>query len=595
MRATSNDHGRATADVRRRVTCRRAASATAILLAATTFMAVTRSPSFAQTLGGRAASSADSGETFSSRMKSLFTGKKDAPPPAPFEKSYSEMQSDFSSTGVVSPRIGYPEPQGEPTGFKKLTSAVAGSGFVTGIKSAFSKKDAAPASGAGKKPFSLFGKSSDSLPDDAVSVFSKSTVGPDVYVIVARRQEAEENLPKAIESYQRALEVEPHHLLATTGLARLREREGNDDEALKLFVDATKHHPEEAMAWNDLGMFQAKRRNSREAIRAMNRAVSLAPDRDLYRNNLATFLVDSGQTNQALMQLQAVHPPAIAHYSLGFLLKERGRTDEAIEYFRTAWQLDPQFEEARIALSMLSDQVGAPLAQGGDTAYPQRGSLAHESYSPDRGIAGPADGGASQRVARSAAPPAHGVATAPHYTPPAEPPRADDPAPAYGLGVPQQQVMPAGPRPKMGPGAVVQGTVNGEPAIPSGPPTFRSARNPYGSADTASPDVELRQPGDQFDIPADLRQPGPYADPDEYDAHEPARHESRRKVVGPPTYEGGPDSPAAVERTGPPTTSSTRPRAASTPLLPDVADDPLSRALRQAVEEGDAAAGRPSN
>ena len=318
-------------------------------------------PQFADAGGGGRAAAASDGESATSRLGSLLTGKKKAPAKSAFDKTYTEMQADFTGRGMVSPRIGYPAPKPEPTGIKKWTSAVAGSSMVTSIKSAFKPKESKPVPLGAPKKKSFFAKKSDTPhPDDAVSVFSKSTVGPDIYVVMARRHETAGETSLAIEDYENALDAEKHHLRATTGLARLLDAEGKHDEARELFIDATKHHPQSASAWNDLGTFHAQHDSRREAIRAMNQAVALDPRRDLYRNNLAVFLVEAGQPRQALAHLQAVHPPAVAHYSLGHLLQQRGRSVEALEYFRTAHQQDPGFAEARTAVEMLAGRTGPP-------------------------------------------------------------------------------------------------------------------------------------------------------------------------------------------------------------------------------------------
>lgn len=292
-----------------------------------------------------------------SRLSAMLSGRNKAPEKPPFEKSYTELQSDFAGTGVVSPRIGYAAPEPEPTGLKKWTSAVAGSSVVTSIKTAFAPKDttgSAPA--ASNHGFNFLSKKDEGETGGSVSVFTESSMGPDIYVVMARRKESSGQLDQAAEQYRKALDIEKHHLLATTGLARLLDRQGQQEEAQDLFVDATKHHPKSASAWNDLGTFHAQHQHNGDAIRAMQRAVALDPQRDLYRNNLAMFLVEAGQPQQALAHLQAIHPPAVAHYSLGYLLKEQGQISQAMAYFRAAYQQDPQFEEARLAIELLAGQ-----------------------------------------------------------------------------------------------------------------------------------------------------------------------------------------------------------------------------------------------
>ena len=59
---------------------------------------------------------------------------------------------------------------------------------------------------------------------------------------------------------------------------------------------------------------------------ALDEAVRIQPAVVLYRNNIAMVLVDLGQIEAAYSHLAAVHPEAVAHYNLGYLLLKKGKT-----------------------------------------------------------------------------------------------------------------------------------------------------------------------------------------------------------------------------------------------------------------------------
>ena len=105
------------------------------------------------------------------------------------------------------------------------------------------------------------------------------------------------------------------------GFARMRDRLGEFDGAADLYKQATRRHPNRATAHNDLGMCCLRQNKPEEALAPLNKAVALDPKNPRYRNNLSTALVSLGRQDEALKHLSVVHPPAVAHYNLGYLLR----------------------------------------------------------------------------------------------------------------------------------------------------------------------------------------------------------------------------------------------------------------------------------
>jgi Tfp pilus assembly protein PilF len=97
-----------------------------------------------------------------------------------------------------------------------------------------------------------------------------------------------------------------------------------------------------------------------QAAATLQSAVQMQPGKALYRNNLATVLVEMGRRQEALTQLQAVHPPAVANYNLGYLLERRGESANAITCYQTALAMDPGMTAAQTALFKLD---ASPLTE----------------------------------------------------------------------------------------------------------------------------------------------------------------------------------------------------------------------------------------
>lgn len=280
--------------------------------------------------------------------------------------------SSSGSKASALPPVGTPGEgglvQNVPPVSQAQTSPMGLGKFTSGVKSLLSTKQ------ADKAP----------VEDDPLALSKRPQEGPDLYVVLAQLHERSGNLNGAAEQYQRALAADPSHLGALLGFARLNDREGRFAQAEQLYQQATARHPQSAAAHNDLGLCLARQGKLPAAQQALGKAIELAPDRKLYRNNLALVLVEMGRPAEALRQLAAVDPPAVAHYNLGYLLSERNQIEAARFQFAKAAELDPTFAEAQHWLAMLPPPSGAE-AGAPSAAYPSTDSPAPR-YADERPI-----------------------------------------------------------------------------------------------------------------------------------------------------------------------------------------------------------------
>ena len=260
-----------------------------------------------------------------------------------FSKPYTTDKISPQRGGEIEHTTELPKPD-QPGRLARMTSAITGSSAVKAVKSVFTKDDA-PVRGI--EPPTV--KESD----------ENEPVGADFYVKLAHLQERAGNLAGAADQYELALKADSHSLDALLGYARLRDRQGNFAEATALYRRTLKEHPKEASAWNDLALCLSRQKQTGEALAALQKAVELEPERKLYRNNLAKLLIDAEQNDLALEQLLAAHPPATAHYNLGYLLQQKGDPAAALQFAR-ALELDPSMSDARTWLQTLQGASAAP-------------------------------------------------------------------------------------------------------------------------------------------------------------------------------------------------------------------------------------------
>jgi serine/threonine-protein kinase len=161
----------------------------------------------------------------------------------------------------------------------------------------------------------------------------------------------------------RAIRTETAH-----SLAHALSRNGEPDEAIEVFQDLVRLRPENPRHLGCLGRELKARGRSREADAALDAAhakldalIRSKPDAWAHFS-LGYVLLGKGRTDQAIaeyreaIRLQPDH--VSAHHNLAEALRERGRFDEAIPEYREAIRLQPDLVAAHHDLSNAFKQMG---------------------------------------------------------------------------------------------------------------------------------------------------------------------------------------------------------------------------------------------
>jgi tetratricopeptide (TPR) repeat protein len=191
--------------------------------------------------------------------------------------------------------------------------------------------------------------------DNPISLQSKATPGPELYVAIAQLYQQAGKMDDAEQQYKLALadKEKPDNLAALLGYAQLKDSQGKSEEALQLYQRAAKAYPQQASVHNNVGLCYARQGRLDEAVAAMNHAVQLEPKNRLYRNNIASVLVDQNRIREAFTHLREAHGEAAAYYNLGYLLNKKGQTQAAMQQFAWALKTDPSMDAARRWLDYL--------------------------------------------------------------------------------------------------------------------------------------------------------------------------------------------------------------------------------------------------
>jgi TolB-like protein/DNA-binding SARP family transcriptional activator len=241
-------------------------------------------------------------------------------------------------------------------------------------------------------------------PAERTRVIRRPTASPEAHALYLKglhfwNQRTRSGYARAVDYYQRAIEVDSQYAAAYAGLAITYSLQGLSGElapqearermraavAKALDVD-----DQSAEAYAARGAFlNVFEWNSEASERAYQRSLELNPGNGTARHLYANLLRTMGRLEEAVVQKRmAIELDPLApqlSISLGYALLEAGRPDEAIEAFRTALELDATFAEAHAGVGAYYAATGRP--EDALQAYRRAVELAGENPSFRAGLA----------------------------------------------------------------------------------------------------------------------------------------------------------------------------------------------------------------
>jgi tetratricopeptide (TPR) repeat protein len=167
--------------------------------------------------------------------------------------------------------------------------------------------------------------------------------GP-VHVAAGFLEHIDGRYERAVEEFQRALELEPKNADAHRRLAHVYESMNRLDEAQVAYQRAISAEPGYYKAYIDLGFFHYKQVNYEEAAVAFRKATELAPDVALGHTNLGGTLANLARYDESeaeyrvALRLRESHE---AFENLANILAFERRDAEAIEFYKRALTFPP--------------------------------------------------------------------------------------------------------------------------------------------------------------------------------------------------------------------------------------------------------------
>jgi Tfp pilus assembly protein PilF len=180
-------------------------------------------------------------------------------------------------------------------------------------------------------------------------------------------------LPRARESFERAIELDPSHVKSLLNLSRvlleLKEpREASERVLAALQIDSTSGEVHRLM-----GRVQTALGESEGAIESYRSALVLDGHDVWAMNNMGLVLIQLGRFEEALRPLaravQLDSSVAVFRNNFGMALERTGHFVAAAESYRAAVSIDPGYAKASASLARISGRTDDPLAQPIDVAF----------------------------------------------------------------------------------------------------------------------------------------------------------------------------------------------------------------------------------
>ncbi|MBD2182846.1 tetratricopeptide repeat protein [Planktothrix sp. FACHB-1355] len=178
---------------------------------------------------------------------------------------------------------------------------------------------------------------------------------------IGNQLKSQQKLNEAIESYQKALEIQPNYAQVHYELGEVYLLQRKFAEAIASCKLALKLQPDEAPTYKILGNALQAQGKIEEALRAYNKALEINPEFAEAYVNKATMLSKLGQSEEAIAYYQKaidLKPDlAAAYWNLANVFMQLGRADEAVPCWQKALKLKPELLSAE-TLNDLGTAVG---------------------------------------------------------------------------------------------------------------------------------------------------------------------------------------------------------------------------------------------
>jgi tetratricopeptide (TPR) repeat protein len=174
------------------------------------------------------------------------------------------------------------------------------------------------------------------------------------YAFYGRALRTNGHVDEAIKLYQSALAKHPEWDAGWIDLAEIAEQAGNPAKAAELYQKALAAVPNSVGARVNLANLYLKVGNVEPAVDLLKQAASLADDNADIHNRYGLLLLRLGRYQDAIPQFERMveltrgkDGAHIAYHNLGTALEGAGRNSEAVQCYKKALEIKPDFAPAQ--------------------------------------------------------------------------------------------------------------------------------------------------------------------------------------------------------------------------------------------------------
>lgn len=145
-------------------------------------------------------------------------------------------------------------------------------------------------------------------------------------------------MAKAIQAYQKVIEIDPNYIEAYNNLGIIYQEIGDLESALKTYRRAIEINPKYEKGLNNIGILLHLKGEDEKALEAFNKVLAINPNHIESLINLGTLYKKKGQSEKGIESYHkalAINPHhGETHYNLGILYEQIGKTDLAIHHYQ---------------------------------------------------------------------------------------------------------------------------------------------------------------------------------------------------------------------------------------------------------------------
>ena len=198
---------------------------------------------------------------------------------------------------------------------------------------------------------------------------------PKLTLAWSKLKEDEGRLTEARNGYETVLKKEPENVDALLGVARLDEKAQRLVQAEEGYRKALELQPKSAYVQGEVGKFYALQQRWDKAIPLLQAAQRMEPHEKSRHFTLAMALTKADRIDEALPHFTEAVGEAAAHYNVGRMLVESGKTAAAEQQFVLALTKDPNLADAQYFLEEIRNG-GAGAQPAPVVAQPNKPSAA---------------------------------------------------------------------------------------------------------------------------------------------------------------------------------------------------------------------------